>query len=292
MGLYSNSSRRKGKGKPTESTWRRRLLRPDVQVVSSVVTPSALLEEGRLAEPVGEAVAGCALRQGAVAPLVAGDAGPPPVPGLVGAELFEGLAVTGGAIAIRDSKIEDGGRGHVSIVTAGAVLGFLALEVGVVTLRARRRLPVRRVAFRTGRIRVQAVASVDEGHLRGVTFTARVAGARGHDDPQRHVGIGVAAAAVRLVEVLFSLVTLPAAGEAPQGSRRVMAMAAGAVDFFVSGAGEGEIADLAGVTLDAVAVGEPGTRRRGREGRGEELASQGESSDQHGNSLLHRHRYR
>ena len=268
---------------------RQGLLGPDVQVVGGVVTPPALLEERRFAEPVGEAVTGGAIRQGAVATLVAGNAAPSPVPGLIGADLREGLAVTGGAIAVGDAEVEDDGRRHVGIMTAGAVLSLPALEVRLVALHARRRLPVRGMAIGTGIIRVQTVASVDEGHLRGVTLPAGVAGARGHDNPQRHVRIGMAAAARGLVEVRLPVVTLPAAGKIPQGKGRVAAVTAGTVDFLVGAAGEREIADLTGVALDAVAVGKPGTLRRGRNGRQRAPPSQGESSEQRNNSLLHRH---
>ena len=64
------------------------------------------------------------------------------------------------------------------------------------------------------------------------------------------------------------VVTLPAAGEFPQGKGRVTAVTAGTVEFLVSSAGKREIADLTGVALDAVAVGEPGSLGRGRKSRG------------------------
>ena len=101
--------------------------------------------------------------------------------------------------------------------------------------------------------------------------------------------VGVAVAARRLVEVLLAVVTLTAAGEIPHRTGRVAAVTAGTADFFVSGAGERDVADLAGVALDAIAVGKPGTFRRDRRGRREEYTTQEKSSEQRGNSLLHRH---
>ena len=106
---------------------------------------------------------------------MAGDAGPPPVPGLVGTDLFKYCGVTGCAVAVRNVVVEDGGRGHVSVMAAAAVLGFLPFYVGIVTLFARRLLPMREVTVGAGGIRVQTAAPVDESHLRGVTLPAGVA---------------------------------------------------------------------------------------------------------------------
>ena len=103
---------------------------------------AALIEEGVLAESMGQAVAVRTLWQRAVLTLVAGHASTQGVPGGIGADKVEGLAVAGSAGAIDSFEVENHRHWHVGVVALPAGGCSRVIGVRIMTIIAFRHLTV------------------------------------------------------------------------------------------------------------------------------------------------------